>query len=288
MLRDVPLRAVYRSESEDLLTEFYVPCLRESIRYDRAVGFFSAATLSYAAQGITTLIDNGGSMRLIFGGEITQDEADAIHDGYVQREAMARLGAEFLSVIDNLSDALAHSRLRALACLVAAGKLDVKVALKVRGMYHEKIGIFTDADGDQVVFHGSANETVHALLPGYNFESISVFPSWRPEFADHSRPYIGGFERLWENKTPATQVLPFPEAARRRLIQIAARTKPPSVAHELDAAARLFAPPPTPSAELRPIVPATINATPWFLGRPRNGDWDGQDAHRDLRRGQTL
>jgi hypothetical protein len=47
--------------------------------------------------------------------------------------------------------------------LVAAGILDVRIALKRRGMYHEKIGIITDHADDQVVFQGSANETPQGL-----------------------------------------------------------------------------------------------------------------------------
>ena len=38
--------------------------------------------------------------------------------------------------------------------MVANGHLNIKLALKRRGMYHEKIGIFEDAAGDRLVFQG--------------------------------------------------------------------------------------------------------------------------------------
>jgi superfamily II DNA or RNA helicase len=88
-------------------------------------------------------------------------------------------------------------------------------------MYHEKIGIFTDADGDKVVFQGSANETTSALLPDFNFESINVFQCWRDELKEYFSPYVVGFEDLWQNKSPNTLVLDFPEAAKEKLIKIA-------------------------------------------------------------------
>ena len=75
MLRDYQFKAVYRSESDSLLDDFYIPALLEATRYDRAVGFFSATMLSYAAQGISALASRGGRMRLIFGGDIEADEA---------------------------------------------------------------------------------------------------------------------------------------------------------------------------------------------------------------------
>ena len=82
--------------------------------------------------------------------------------------------------------------------MVANGVLDIKIALKPRGMYREKIGIFEDRNGDRIVFQGSANETVQALLPDLNFESINVFPSWRPELEEHALPYVIGFESSLE------------------------------------------------------------------------------------------
>lgn len=235
MFRSKTWKGVYRSDTDNLLEDFYLGALRDSISYDRAVGFFSASMLSYAAQGISALVENDGHMRLIFGGEIEESDAKAIAEGYDLRDISQRLGNLIIGNMDNLSEALANQRLTALAWLIANGRLDIKIALKRRGMYHEKIGIFTDAAGDQLIFQGSANETTYALLPDFNFESINVFPSWRQELADHFQPYIDGFDRLWTNQTKDTHVIAFPEAAKEHLVKIAARTsRPPRADIELD------------------------------------------------------
>lgn len=240
MFKDKSWKAVYRSEINNLLEDFYLPALREAVSYDRAVGFFSASMLSYAAQGVTALIESGGHMRLVFGGEIDEDDAAAIADGYVLRAVSERVGEVILHTIDNLAEALTTQRLKALSWLVANGHLDIKVALKRRGMYHEKIGIFRDASGDALVFQGSANETTAALLPDFNFESINVFQSWRPELADHFQPYVDGFERLWLNETLNTHVIAFPEAAKERLVKIMTRqSRAPTPSIELDLWRRL-------------------------------------------------
>jgi superfamily II DNA or RNA helicase len=227
MLRDLHFKAVYRSESDSLLDDFYLPALTASLRYDRAVGFFSATMLSYASQGIAALAARGGRMRLIFAGELEADEAEAIDDGYARKKMSNRLGQAYIEAIDNLGDALVYRRLETLSWMIASGLLDIRVALKSRGMYHEKIGILYDDNEDRIVFQGSANETVYALVPDFNFESIMIFKSWRPEHDEFARPFIDGFARLWANESPGTLVIPFPEAAAARMIAVGKRLKAP-------------------------------------------------------------
>lgn len=222
-LTELNLKAVYRSEYDHILEDFYIPALSSSVAYDRAVGFFSASMLSYAAQGLSAFIDNEGQMRLIFGGEIQEEDERRIKEGYELRELTQRLGKQFIETIEGVDDPLFYRRLEVLSWLIAAGRLDIKVALKRKGMYHEKIGIFTDADSNKVVFQGSANETTHALLPDFNFESINVFKCWREDLEEYFVPYLVGFENLWQNKSPQTLVLEFPEAAKEQLIKIAKR-----------------------------------------------------------------
>lgn len=234
MLRSLQLKPVYRSESDSLLDDFYVPVLRESVLYDRAVGFFSAAMLSYAAQGLTAFLQNEGKMRLVIGGELEADDERAIREGYDLRVVNERFGLKFIETVDRIDDALFHRRVEALSWLVACGRLDIKIAFRRRGMYHEKIGILRDANDDGVVFQGSANETAYALLPDFNFESINVFPTWHEHLRGHFTPYVEGFERLWADKAKDTRVLEFPDAARQKLIKISQNVTPPKVAAEID------------------------------------------------------
>ena len=86
---------VYRTEEDDLLNDFYIPALEHSCSYDRAVGYFSAAMLSYAAQGLSAFVENDGYMRLIVGSDLSEEESDAIEDGYNKRDIVERLGEQF-------------------------------------------------------------------------------------------------------------------------------------------------------------------------------------------------
>ena len=266
MLRDLPLKGVYRSDDDNLLEDFYIPALKASKNYDRAVGFFSANMISYAAQGLSALIANDGTMRLIVGGALDSEDADAIQQGYDRRQVLEKLERRLVRTVDEIGDILCYSRLEALSWMVACGSLTVKVALRRQGMYHEKIGILTDSEGDRIVFQGSANETASALLPDFNFESLNVFQSWKEELRGHYEPYIEGFERLWQNQSERTLVLDFPEAARERLVAVAKQAPPkPRVEVELQRARQLHETWELKKVSVEPQIPLTLGTREFRL-----------------------
>ena len=59
MLQDVDFKGVYKSDQSNILEDFYFPALSTAIKYDRAVGFFSASTISYAAQALSVFVERG-------------------------------------------------------------------------------------------------------------------------------------------------------------------------------------------------------------------------------------
>ena len=220
MLRELSYKGVYKSDRDHILEDFYFPTLSVATRYDRAVGFFSASTISYAAQALSVFVKRGGQIRLILGAFSQREDLEAIKQGYREKEIADKIGDKLLSMISNVSDELFQNRFDTLSWLVAHGRLDVKIALRERGMYHDKVGVITDEAGDQVVFSGSANESTHALLPTYNYESINVFRSWVPEHAEFCDPHIESFERLWKNESSGTAVIDIPAAVRDKLISV--------------------------------------------------------------------
>jgi len=210
VLRDLNIKAVYNSENDHILNDFYIPALNESISYDRAVGYFTPSVLISAARGLSNFINNNGQMRLICGATLSEDEYLAISEGYKQREFLEKFESDFTHLINSNETGLLDFQLNALKWLVAHNKLDVKIALRRHGIHHQKTGILKDENGDFVVFQGSANETNNALKDN-NYEVINVFKSWQPEMKDHYEPHINEFSRLWENLTTNTLVLDFTE-----------------------------------------------------------------------------
>ena len=221
MLKELTFKGVYKSDLDNILDDFYFPALSVAHRYDRAVGFFSASAISSAAQALSIFVKNGGQIRLILGAFSNQEDLDAIKQGYKQKEIAEKVGEELLSMISSVSDELFQNRFDTLSWLVAYGRLEVKIALRAHGMYHDKVGIISDESGDKVVFAGSANESTHALLPTHNYESINVFRTWVPEHSEFFDPHIESFERLWQNNSRSTAVLDIPTAVKNKLISVA-------------------------------------------------------------------
>lgn len=232
-LKDKAWRSVYRSGDNNLLTEFYNPALAEAVSYDRAVGFFSSETLILNLQGISQLVRNDGYMRLIIGHPLSVEEFQAVKLGYELNGLYENLFKQLNEVIERSKENRVN-RLEVLSWLIAAGKLEIKFAIRRRGMYHEKIGIIKDSDKNQVVFQGSANETVYAIEEGYNAESIMVFPSWNEEiFASYGLPCIDGFERLWKDQQPNTVTIDVPSKFYEKIVAELKPTIEPSINFEM-------------------------------------------------------
>ncbi|TKB46336.1 DEAD/DEAH box helicase family protein [Thalassotalea mangrovi] len=210
-LKQLGLKNVYRTGHDNLYTDFYRKSLAASASYDRAVGYFSSEILAMSSKGLSRLISSNGKMRLIIGHPLTDEEFDAVKHGLALKAVVADLSLKLEEMLESSSDK--YPRLELLSWLIASGKLEIKFALRRAGMYHEKIGIFRDLEGNIVVFQGSANETPHGMVAGYNAESISVYKSWEQEiFTAYGEEYLSGFERLWKNEEIEIVTLDIPSS----------------------------------------------------------------------------
>lgn len=176
-LRALDLKLSYRTGRDDLVREFFVPCLSAAVLYRRAAGYFTSAGLALAARRVANLALRRGEMRLVVSPYLEADDVAALTRA--RDDPAGALRAIVARSLAELEDALLTDRLNALAWLAAAGLLKVRLALRTdadggvrRGLFHAKTGVFTDAAGDQVSFTGSANETAGGLVE--NFEHIEA------------------------------------------------------------------------------------------------------------------
>ena len=222
MLTDRTWQLKYTPDDGDLVEMFYVPALRDAVRYDRLTGYFGAGALALAARGIEGLVRNHGHMRLVVGCTLEAPEIEAIERGEWLRDAVERrLSAAPLTP----DDAAAAGALELLSWMIARGHLSVKVAVPCAtdrtpiasdGIFHEKAGIIQDRGGDRIAWNGSLNETPSGWW--HNWESINVYTSWgtEPERVAHEE---GNFARLWAGRSVRVIVLDVPEAVRRDLMR---------------------------------------------------------------------
>ncbi|MBO4521397.1 MAG: DEAD/DEAH box helicase family protein [Alphaproteobacteria bacterium] len=215
-LSEIDIKPFYSSSSSNVLEDFYIPCLSNAVRYDRAVGYFSSAVFSLMARGIAPLVKNGGKIRLIIGTTLTNDEFAAIENALKENNEnifFDRLDEALLNEFcyhpdnENLNK-LFQSHLDMFSWLVSRKYLEIKVAFRDIGIYHEKIGVIEDDDGEKVVFSGSNNETPAAILTEFNYEAFAVWCSWKKEHLEHFAVESQEFEKLWNNEVENVYVLP--------------------------------------------------------------------------------
>ncbi len=221
LLTDYTWATKYDSDTLSLIKEFYTPVLNCAVRYDRSTGFFSARILTLAAIGIEGLIRNNGTMRLIIGCTLKEEEVEAIRRGEKLKEVIDSSLSNFPLVPENIEEANA---LELLAWMVAQGYLEVKLALPcslerqpipIQGIFHEKAGIIEDKAGNRLAFNGSVNETGKGWTG--NWESFHVFTDWggtKTYVDDEER----GFAKLWTNQAKRCLVIDVPTAVKEQLL----------------------------------------------------------------------
>ena len=210
--RDLKINSEYRSLLHDVVREFYTPLLSEARLYQRAVGFFSSSALISMTEGIKGLLENNGKIEVVASPRLTDDDLDAIRDGLKRRDDVVL--ASLLRDLDSPKGAFEEARLNLLSNLIAAGVMTIKIALLDStsdiGMFHEKLGLMYDSDGNVVAFSGSMNETANAFYR--NYEAFDVFTSWS-EDAERVRSKQAAFTAMWQNTEPGINVVEFPQVS---------------------------------------------------------------------------
>lgn len=209
--KDVPIKNEYRSLIDNIARDFYIPLLSCSIKYQRAVGFFSSSALLEIAKGISGLVKNGGKIQIIASPYLSDEDIEAIKSGYQMRDQIIK-NAVRREMVD-CKTKFEKEQLNILANLISENYLDIKIAFteneKRMGMYHEKMGILTDLDNNEIAFSGSMNESFTAMT--INYEAIDVFCSWNEEDKKRVESKKKAFASIWSDCEPNVKIIDFPE-----------------------------------------------------------------------------
>ena len=211
--KDLSIKNEYRSFNDNIVKDFYIPVLGEAILYQRAVGFFSSSALVMLANGIEGLIKNGGRIEIVASPRLSKEDVDEISRGYELRKVIEQALLRELDALPVECETLSY-----VASLVATGKLDIKIAFlsshKEIAMYHEKMGLMTDGDGNVIAFSGSMNESENAF--SMNYEAFDVFCSWTEDKKRVQKKQLA-FQAIWEDYEPGIQTIEFPDVVCRKL-----------------------------------------------------------------------
>lgn len=215
---DMSIGIRYRSNENKFPRDFLVPVLQRTAIYKRAVGFFSSTALIELSVGLFDMAKKGGKIYLIASPRLSEEDIEAIRLGYKTKDCAITesLNLEITEPLDYFEE----ERLNLIATLIANGMLEIKLAFMeeniYKNLYHEKIAVFIDDEGNKIAYTGSMNDSSNAYYD--NFESIFTFCSWKDQSQIEAVEYAErDFDRMWNNETLKIRVLPFPQIVLEKL-----------------------------------------------------------------------
>ena len=216
-LRDLSLKQEYRSDRDDVVSEFFIPCLTNSIQYDRTIEFISVKSLSTLTFGLENIQDHHAKIRLVSGHRFSTSDLNSFVKLFDQHNNNRFSGR--INLDNKIGNMIRDSKIRQLKKIIEDFKVEVKVAIPnsehVDGVFEERMGIFRDSNDDVVAFSGTSNVTFDA--ENRNFESVDVFTSWDDKSRVENK--IDNFEKLWTNKTNYVEIYDLVYAESKNLLK---------------------------------------------------------------------
>lgn len=206
-LREIKFEEEYRSDRNDIVAEFFFPCLSNCTEYDRCVDFLSIRNLAGIAMGFDNFTLGKAKLRMITGNKFKISDLNILTKLFNEKYTK-RFDGKLIR--DN--------KIQKLQDFINNGQVELKIAITnsdvVSNLFSERIGIFKDGNGDVVAFTGTSSSLSTEVR---DFESVDVFTSWN----DKSRidRKIKDFENLWENNTKFVQVYDFMYAEKNNLLK---------------------------------------------------------------------
>lgn len=188
------LQSLYFPKECNIDMSLFYPIASKAYEMDCMVGYFTSGTFSELARSISAFLksDTESKLRIIASPQISEEDRAAMKLAVNQDKSLIEfLFPDFLIN----EDCLRSNTVKALSYLIAAQKVEIKIALQYEGMFHIKTWLFNTAKGP-VAIHGSSNSTANGL--SRNTEQLRLERSWRSEDSMESCELLRRkFEKLW-------------------------------------------------------------------------------------------
>lgn len=207
-LREIELKEEYRSDRNDIVAEFFFPCLSNCIEYDRCVDFLSIQTLATISMAFENFSEGKAKLRMVTGHRFRTSDLNIFTKLFSEKNTKLFEGK---LIRDN--------KIQKLQNIVDNGQIELKIAIpnseQVADSFSERIGIFRDEHDQAVAFTGTSKESFSTQTR--DFESVDVFTSWNDKSRVERK--MKDFEDLWENKTKYVRVYDFMDAEENSLLK---------------------------------------------------------------------
>ncbi|KEQ56444.1 DNA repair helicase protein [Marine Group I thaumarchaeote SCGC AAA799-E16] len=207
-LRDIELKEEYRSDIDDIVAEFFFPCLGQCIEYDRCVAFLSIQTLATISMAFDNFAIGKAKLRMVTGHRFRTEDLNLFTKLFSEKYTKSFEGK-----------LIKDTKIQKLQNIVNKGQIELKVAIpnseQIADSFSERIGVFRDEKDDAVAFTGTSRESFSTQTR--DFESVDVFTSWNDKSRVERK--MKDFEELWENKTKHLEVYDFMYAEEKNLLK---------------------------------------------------------------------
>jgi len=207
-LREIELKEEYRSDRNDIVAEFFFPCLGHCIEYDRCVDLLSIETLATIAMAFENFSEGKAKIRMITGHRFKTRDLNLFTKLFSEKYTKSFKGKQIKDV-----------KIQKLQNIVNNGQIELKIVIpnseEIADSFSERIGIFRDDEDQAVAFTGTSKESFSTQTR--DFESVDVFTSWNDKSRVERK--MEDFEALWENKTKNVEVCDFMFAEENNLLK---------------------------------------------------------------------
>lgn len=207
-LREIEFKEEYRSDRNDIVAEFFFPCLSNCIEYDRCVDFLSIQTLATISMAFENFAEGKAKLRMVTGHRFRTSDLNIFTKLFSEEFIKSFKGKQ-----------IKDSKIQQLQNIIENGQMELKIAIpnseQIADSFSERIGIFRDEHDQVVAFTGTSRESFSTQTR--DFESVDVFTSWNDKSRVERK--MKDFEDLWKNKTKYVQVYDFMEAEKNSLLK---------------------------------------------------------------------
>ncbi len=207
-LREIELQEEYRSDRNDIASEFFFPCLSNCIEYDICVDFLSIQTLATISMAFDNFVMGKAKLRIVTGHRFRAKDLDLFTKLFDEKYTKSFKGKQ-----------IRNTKIEKIAKFFENGQIELKIAIpnseEVVNSFSERIGIFRDQHDQVVAFTGTSSGSFSTQT--IDFESVDVFTSWNDKSRVERK--VKDFEELWENKTKYVQVYDFMYAIKNNLLK---------------------------------------------------------------------
>jgi len=207
-LKDIPLKEEYRSDRDDIVAEFFFPCLSNCTEYNRCVDLVSIQTLATLSMAFDNFTSGKAKLKMITGHRFRISDLNVLTKIFSEKYTKGFQGV-FIK----------NSKIQRLQDFVNNNQIELKIAIpnseQIANSFSERIGVFIDKNDNAVAFTGTSKESFSTQTR--DFESVDVFTSWNDKSRVERK--IKDFQELWDNKTKHVEVYDFEYAEKNNLLK---------------------------------------------------------------------